>query len=236
MRNALLWMMIVFASCSTLWSQEGSDAFSNLGKYINQEVTVETPEGKLSGQLLRVEESRLVVYRNGSPNPIAQESIRKVTRHRARHTTAWIGVGAAAGLGWGLLIGMYAFHDTTNASSKIATFTAAEAGIGGAAGYGLSRIGRNQVIYESPEKAVVQPYSRGIQRNEPFETQTSYLYRSTKLACVSCVGSAMRGPMEESSRKTLPASGDTEQEVRDDVSGLGDSIRSDAPASVGRMQ
>ena len=236
MRNALLWVMSVFVLCSTSLSQEGSDAFSGLSKYINQTVTVETPDGKLTGQLLRVEESRLVVYRDGSPTPIPRESVRKVTRQRSRHTAAWVGGFAGAGFGLGLLAGIYAFDDTKNGNSKVAALAAAEAGIGAAIGYGLSRIGRNPVLFESTANAAVRP-STGMQREDAFEAQTAYLHRSTKLVCVVCGGAAAH--LDESSAKTLPSSSEISepgQEGRCDHSGLGDSNHVDATASVGRIQ
>lgn len=75
--------------------------------------------------------------------------MKKVTRHKSRHTVAWVVGGSAAGLGLGFLGGMYAFDGTRNASGKIAAFTAVESGVGGAVGYGLSRIGKkDEVVYQ----------------------------------------------------------------------------------------
>ena len=140
--------MVFLMTFSSSWAQDAS-GFASLQKYINKQVTVETQSGKVSGQLLRVEENRLVVYQAGGPQAIPRESVQKVTRHKSRHTAAWVLGGSAAGLGLGFLGGMYAFDNTRNASGKIAAFTAVESGVGAAAGYGLSRIGKkDEVVYQ----------------------------------------------------------------------------------------
>jgi len=129
-------------------AQSSSD-FSSLLKHINKQVTVETQDGQVTGQLLRVEENRLVVYEAGTPKPIARESVRKVTRHKSRHTAAWVGGTAAAGLGTGFLLGFRAFDNATFSERKIGTTVLVGAGAGAAAGYALSRIGkREEVVYQ----------------------------------------------------------------------------------------
>ena len=136
--------VLAIASCA----QEAS-GFASLQKHLNKQVTVETPDRSISGQLLRVEENRLVVYQAGGPQSIPRESVKKVTRHKSRHTAAWVAGASAAGLGLGFLGGMHAFDDTRNANAKIATVTAVEGGVGAAVGYGLSRIGKkDQVVYQ----------------------------------------------------------------------------------------
>ncbi len=78
-----------------------------------------------------------------------RESVRKVTRHKSRHTAAWVGGMAAAGLGSGFLLGFRAFDDATFAERKIGTTALVGAGAGAAAGYALSRIGkREKVVYQ----------------------------------------------------------------------------------------
>jgi hypothetical protein len=136
--------VLAIASCA----QEAT-GFASLQKHINKQVTVETQNGTVSGQLLRVEENRLVVYQTGGPQSIPRESVKKVTRHKSRHTAAWVVGMSGAGLALGFLGGMNAFDDTRNANTKIATVTAVEGGVGAAAGYGLSRIGKkDQVVYQ----------------------------------------------------------------------------------------
>ena len=106
--------MVFLMTFSSSWAQDAS-GFASLQKYINKQVTVETQSGKVSGQLLRVEENRLVVYQAGGPQAIPRESVQKVTRHKSRHTAAWVLGGSAAGLGLGFLGGMYAFDNTRKA-------------------------------------------------------------------------------------------------------------------------
>jgi len=147
MRGLLFTTLFTFMVAAQLPAQSSSD-FSSLLKHINKQVTVETQDGQVTGQLLRVEENRLVVYEAGTPKPIARESVRKVTRHKSRHTAAWVGGMAAAGLGTGFLVGIRSFDDATNANSKIGAAAGAGAGAGAAAGYALSRIGkRDEVVY-----------------------------------------------------------------------------------------
>jgi len=134
--------------------------------YINKDVTVETSDRQTTGQLLRVEENRLVVYESGSPKPIARSSVRKVTRHKSRHTAAWIGGMTAAGLGTGFLIGFHSFDDATNANGKVGATAGVGAGAGAAAGYALSRIGKkDEVVYQSAGNAEAQP-SLGMTKTE----------------------------------------------------------------------
>jgi hypothetical protein len=146
--TAVVAAMVFLGTVSSSWAQETS-GFASLQKHINKHVTVETQDGPISGQLLRVEENRLVVYQAGGPKAIPRESVKKVTRHKSRHTAAWVLGGSAAGLGLGFLGGMYAFDDTRNANAKIAGATAVEGGVGAAVGYGLSRIGKkDEVVYQ----------------------------------------------------------------------------------------
>jgi hypothetical protein len=84
-----------------LVAQSSSD-FSTLQKHVNKQVTVETQDGQVAGQLLRAEERRLVVYEAGSPKSIARESVRKVTRHKSRHTAAWGCGDVSCGSGHGI--------------------------------------------------------------------------------------------------------------------------------------
>jgi hypothetical protein len=146
---ALLGALFILAASAQVFAQNSSD-FSNLRKHIDKQVTVVTQDGQITGQLLRVEESRLVVYEAGKPKSIPRESVKTVTRHKSKHTVAWVGGMAAAGLGTGFLFGMMAFNDAGFANGKIATTAWAAAGGGAAAGYALSRIGkRDEVVYQS---------------------------------------------------------------------------------------
>jgi hypothetical protein len=145
------WMTVLTAVLVLAVSSWAQDAigFMTLKKHINQQVTVETPDGPVSGQLLRVEENRLVVYKTSGPQSIARDLVKKVTKHKSRHTLAWVTGMSAAGLGTGFLLGMRAFDDTRDANSKIATLTAVQGGVGAAVGCGLSRIGkRDEVLYQ----------------------------------------------------------------------------------------
>ncbi len=142
-------LAFIWSGATRVVAQTSSD-FSNLQKHINKEVTVDTQEGPVKGQLLRVEESRIVVYEAGKPKPISRESVKRVTKHNSRHTAAWIAGMSAAGLGAGMLLGFRAFDDSTNASGKIGGAGAAGAGAGAAAGYALSRVGkRDEVVYRA---------------------------------------------------------------------------------------
>jgi hypothetical protein len=146
-RLSLLMVTVTISTCALA---QNSSEFSILQKHINREVTVDTPDGQVTGRLLRVEESRLVVYEAGTPKPIARESVKRVTKHKSRHSVAWVAGTSAAGLGAGFLIGLSAFNDATYANSKIATTALVGAGAGAAAGFGFSRIGkRDEVIYRS---------------------------------------------------------------------------------------
>ena len=136
--------LLGIASCA----QEAS-GYVSLQKHINKQVTVETQDGQVTGQLLRVEDTRLVLYEAGSPKPIARESVKKVTRHNSRHTAAWVAGMSAAGLGAGFLIGFRSFDDATNSNTKVGASAGAGAGAGAVAGYALSRIGKqDQVVYQ----------------------------------------------------------------------------------------
>jgi hypothetical protein len=141
---------LVFLLAATCAVAQSSGDLSNIRKHINKEVTVDTQDGPVTGQLLRVEDSRIVVYEAGHPKPIAFESVKSVTRHKSRHTAAWVAGMSAAGLGAGFLLGFRAFDDATNANGKIGAAGAAGAGAGAAAGYALSRVGKHdEVIYRS---------------------------------------------------------------------------------------
>ena len=117
--TAVVGAMVLVVTVSSSWAQDAS-GLSSLQKHVNKQVTVETQNGPVSGQLLRVEENRLVVYQAGGPQAIPRESVKKVTRHKSRHTVAWVAGTSAAGLGLGFLGGMCAFDDTRNANAKIA--------------------------------------------------------------------------------------------------------------------
>src|SRR3954468_20659226 len=148
-KGALFTMLFIVAASAQVFAQNSRD-FSNLQKHINKQVTVDTQDGQTTGQLLRVEESRLVVYEAGRPKPIPRESVKRVTVHRSRHTVAWIAGTSAVGLGVGLPGGLSAFNNSRDANRKIATLALAEAGIGAAAGFGMSRIGkRDEVTFRS---------------------------------------------------------------------------------------
>ena len=149
-RSNVVLLSAVLAVLASVQLSAQSPDFAGLQRHINKQVTVETQEGQVTGQLLRVEENRLVVYEAGSPKPIARQSVKKVTRHKSRHTAAWVGGMTAAGLGAGFLIGLRAFNDATYAERKIGTTALVVAGAGAAGGYALSRIGkRDEVIYQS---------------------------------------------------------------------------------------
>src|SRR5437667_5520134 len=92
---ALFTTVFLLAASAQVFAQNSSN-LSSLQKHINKQVTVDTQDGSITGQLLRVEESRIVVYEAGTPKPIARESVKKVTRHKSRHTAAWVGGMAAA--------------------------------------------------------------------------------------------------------------------------------------------
>jgi hypothetical protein len=148
MTVVLFGTLFVFSAAAPLLAQSSGD-FSSLQKHINKQVTVEAQDGQVTGQLLRVEASRLVVYEAGTPKPIARELVTKVTRHKSRHTAAWVAGMSAAGLGTGFLIGFRSFDDATNSNAKVGASAGAGAGAGAAAGYALSRIGKqDQVVYQ----------------------------------------------------------------------------------------
>lgn len=139
-------------SAPTCVVAQTSGDFSDLRRHINKEVTVDTQDGPVRGQLLRVEESKIVVYEEGKPKPILRESVKSVTKHNSRHTAAWIAGMSAAGLGAGMLLGFRAFDDATNATSKVGGAGAAGAGAGAAAGYALSRVGkRDELVYRAEQ-------------------------------------------------------------------------------------
>jgi hypothetical protein len=149
--TAICTLAFVWSAATRVVAQTSSD-FSNLQKHINKEVTVDTQDGPVRGQLLRVEENRIVVYEAGKPKPISRESVKSVTKHSSRHTGAWIAGMSAAGLGTGFLLGFRAFDDATNANAKVGGAAAAGAGAGAAVGYALSRVGkRDQVVYRAEQ-------------------------------------------------------------------------------------
>jgi len=146
---ALSGALFIFAASAPLLGQASAD-FLRLQKHINKQVTVETQDGQVTGQLLRVEESRLVVYDAGKPKPIPGESVKRVTLHKSRHTVAWVAGTSAAGIAAGFLVGLSAFNNTKYANNKIAALALVDGGVGAAAGFGLSRIGtRDEVIFQS---------------------------------------------------------------------------------------
>jgi len=149
--TALCMVAFVWTSATCALAQTSSD-FAALQKHINKEVTVDTPEGPVKGQLVRVDESRIVIYDAGKPKPISRESVRSVTKHNSRHTAAWVAGMSAAGLGAGFLLGFRAFDDATNANGKVGGAAAGGAGAGAAAGYALSRVGkRDEVVYRTEQ-------------------------------------------------------------------------------------
>jgi hypothetical protein len=146
--KAVLTVVIVFGAAQGVIAQNSGN-FAGLQKHVNKHVTVETQNGQVAGQLLRVEENRLVVYESGTPKPIARELVKKVTKHKSSHTAAWVGGMAAAGLGTGFLIGFRSFDDATNSNAKVGASAGAGAGAGAAAGYALSRLGKqDEVVYQ----------------------------------------------------------------------------------------
>jgi len=153
-QNCRLLMAVLFGTLFALTSPtrlpaQSSSDFSTLRKHIDKQVTVETQDGQITGRLLRVEDNTLVVYEAGTPKPIARESVQKVTRHKSRHTAAWIAGMSAAGLGTGFLLGFRSFDDARNSNAKVGASALVGAGAGAAAGYALSRIGKqNQVVYQ----------------------------------------------------------------------------------------
>jgi hypothetical protein len=150
-KTVLFTMVLVFTASLHSRAQSSSD-FAGLQEHINKQVTVETLDGQVTGQLLRVEESRLVVYESGSPRPIARESVRTIKRHKSRHTAAWVGGMTAAGLGAGFLLDLRSFDDAINANAKIGASAGLGAGAGAAAGYALSRMGKkDEVVFQSSE-------------------------------------------------------------------------------------
>ena len=60
-------------------------------------------------------------------------------RSRAGRTGLWTAVGAGAGFGIGMLIGLTAFDDAINSDRKVWTTAVAGAAAGGALGYFFSR-------------------------------------------------------------------------------------------------
>jgi len=147
--STLFALSFLLAAATCAVSQSASD-LSILGKHINKEVTVETTDGRVSGQLLRVEDSRIVIYNASGPKPIAWASVRSVTKHKSRLTAAWVVGMTAAGIGTGFLLGLNRFDDATGANGKVGVAAAAGAGAGAAAGFALSRTGkRDEVIYRS---------------------------------------------------------------------------------------
>src|SRR5438067_11763459 len=105
---ALFTMLFIVAPSAQVFAQSSRD-FSNLQKHINKQVTVDTQDGQSTGQLLRAEESRLVVYEGGKPQPIARELVKRVALHKSSHTVEWIEGTSAAWLGSRVLGGFRAF-------------------------------------------------------------------------------------------------------------------------------
>jgi hypothetical protein len=125
--------------------------WSALSEHLGKRVTVETPDRQLTGDLLRVEDARIVLQQAGGPVPIPRPKVRRVTRHRSRNKAGWIIGMGAAGFGLGFAIGFRAFDDATYAERKITATALAGAGAGALAGYAISRGGgREEVIYQTP--------------------------------------------------------------------------------------
>src|SRR5436305_262173 len=136
--------MLAFLLAATLCcAAQNPSQFSNLQKHINGHVTVDTNEGPVTGQLVRADENRIVIYEGATPKPIVRESVKRVTKHNSRHAAAWIVAMSAAGMGAGFLIGLRSFDDATYANQKVGAMAGAGAGAGAAAGYALSRIGKH---------------------------------------------------------------------------------------------
>ena len=65
-------------------------------------------------------------------------------RSRGGKAALWTAVGAAAGFGCGLLVGLAAFDDAIDSERKVWTTALASAAAGGAIGYVVSRAGRGR--------------------------------------------------------------------------------------------
>ena len=154
-------MVVILAAAACAGAQNLSD-FSSLERHVGKEVSVQTSEGhRVTGKLLRAEQSRIVVNQAGTPIPILRESVKTVRRHKNRHTAAWVAGMTGVGLGAGFLLGFRSFDDATYSGSKVGGTALVGAGAGAAAGYGISRIGKQeQVIYESSGRGAVQDLRR----------------------------------------------------------------------------
>ena len=154
-------MVVILAAVACACAQNLSD-FSSLEKHVGKEVSVDTSEGqRVTGKLMRVEPSRIVVTQAGTPIPILRGSVKTVTRHKNRHTAAWVAGMTGVGFGVGFLLGFRAYDDAINFGSKVGGTALVGAGAGAAAGYGISRIGKQeQVIYESSGRGAVQDLRR----------------------------------------------------------------------------
>ena len=182
--NAVLFTIMLVLTASVHSRAQNSSDFAVLQEHINKQVTVETEDGQVTGQLLRVEESRLVVYDSGSPRPIARESVRRVTRHKSRHTAAWIGGMTAAGLGAGFLLGLRSFDQGINANAKIGASAGAGAGAGAAAGYAMSRMGKkDEVVFQSSGLQSVPPEVEIRKTRDVLQPRFSSLKLETKGPC-----------------------------------------------------
>ena len=88
-------MVVVLTAVVCARGQNSSD-FSSLEKHVGKEVSVQTSEGqRVTGKLIRAEPSRIVVNQAGTPIPILRESVKTVTRHKNRHTPAWLSINRA---------------------------------------------------------------------------------------------------------------------------------------------
>jgi hypothetical protein len=142
---------ILLLAAVTSARAQGSSNFTTLEKHVHQRVTVETTTGQhITGDLVRVEQNRLVVYESGIPRMVERESVKRVTSHKSRHTAAWIAGMAGAGLAAGFLIGLREYDDAVNSNQKVTLAGIAGAGAGAATGFGISRIGKaEEVVYQS---------------------------------------------------------------------------------------
>ena len=182
--NAVLFTIMLVLTASVHSRAQNSSDFAVLQEHINKQVTVETEDGQVTGQLLRVEESRLVVYDSGSPRPIARESVRRVTRHKSRHTAAWVGGMTAAGLGAGFLLGLRSFDQGINANAKVGASAGAGAGAGAAAGYAMSRMGKkDEVVFQSSGTAEPAARSGNAENERCASAAFSSLKLETKGPC-----------------------------------------------------
>src|ERR1700757_2807025 len=86
----VLFTTVLMLTASANSTAQNSAGFAALRSTSTSRAPRRRPARQITGQLLRVEENRLVVYESGSPKPIASETVKKVIRHKSRHIGAWI--------------------------------------------------------------------------------------------------------------------------------------------------